>query len=167
MQFEILKLRYAFRLALFAWLISRIFSANEQYFSLTTNQLSVLSAMAYEPNEQATHLRTDGTVQRQSLTKCRRKGKSRSIGEGSNQLEVTHSNVAVEPSSSGWIFSRLEWERGGFLCVVGVISSPSPIPLHQASSPRLQITHSSIRCLLWGTKLIPNETMHCELISQI
>ena len=39
--------------ALFAWLISRIFSVNEQYFSLTTNQPIVLSAMAYQPNEQS------------------------------------------------------------------------------------------------------------------
>jgi len=38
--------------ALFAWLISRTFSANEQYFSLTTNQPTVLSAMAYQPSEQ-------------------------------------------------------------------------------------------------------------------
>ena len=33
---------------LFAWLISRTFSANEQYFSLTTNQPTVLSAMVYQ-----------------------------------------------------------------------------------------------------------------------
>jgi len=32
--------------ALFAWLISRIFSANEQYFSFTTNQPTVFSALA-------------------------------------------------------------------------------------------------------------------------
>ena len=32
-------------------LISRTFSANEQYFSLTPNQLTVLSAMAYQPNK--------------------------------------------------------------------------------------------------------------------
>ena len=38
--------------ALFVWLISRTFSANEQYFSLTINQTTVLSAMAYQPNEQ-------------------------------------------------------------------------------------------------------------------
>ena len=31
---------------------NRTFSANEQYFSLTTNQPTVLSAMAYQPNEQ-------------------------------------------------------------------------------------------------------------------
>jgi len=37
---------------LFAWFISRTFSANEQYFSLTTNQLTVLSTMAYQPNDQ-------------------------------------------------------------------------------------------------------------------
>ena len=37
---------------LFAWLINRTFSANEQYFSLTTNQPTVLSAMAYQPSEQ-------------------------------------------------------------------------------------------------------------------
>jgi len=36
----------------FAWLISHPFSANEQYFSLTTNQPTVLSAMAYQPSEQ-------------------------------------------------------------------------------------------------------------------
>ena len=35
-----------------AWLISRTFSANEQYFSLTINQPTVLSAIAYQPNEQ-------------------------------------------------------------------------------------------------------------------
>ena len=38
-------------LCLFAQLISRTFSANEQYFSLTTNQSTVLSAMAYQPSE--------------------------------------------------------------------------------------------------------------------
>ena len=35
----------------FAWLISRTFSANEYYFSLTINQPTVLSAMTYQPNE--------------------------------------------------------------------------------------------------------------------
>ena len=39
-------------IVMFAWLISCTFSADEQYFSLTTNQLKVLSAMAYQPNEQ-------------------------------------------------------------------------------------------------------------------
>ena len=38
--------------ALFAWLISRTFSANEQYFSISTNQPTVLSAMVYQPSEQ-------------------------------------------------------------------------------------------------------------------
>ena len=33
--------------AMFAWLISRTFSANEQYFSLTINQPIVFLAMAY------------------------------------------------------------------------------------------------------------------------
>ena len=42
----------ASNIALFAWLISRIFSANEHYFSLTTNQSTILSAMAYQPNEE-------------------------------------------------------------------------------------------------------------------
>ena len=37
---------------LFVWLISRIFLVNEQHFSLTTNQSTVLSAMAYQPSEQ-------------------------------------------------------------------------------------------------------------------
>ena len=36
----------------FAWLISRTVSANEQYFSLTINQPTLLSAMAYQPSEQ-------------------------------------------------------------------------------------------------------------------
>jgi len=35
-----------------AGLISRTFSANEQYFSLTTNPPTVPSAMAYQPSEQ-------------------------------------------------------------------------------------------------------------------
>ena len=30
---------------------NRTFSANEQYFSLTTNQPTVLSVMAYQPSE--------------------------------------------------------------------------------------------------------------------
>ena len=34
--------------AMFAWLISRIFSANEQYFYLTINQPTVLSTMTYQ-----------------------------------------------------------------------------------------------------------------------
>jgi len=33
------------------WLISRTFSANEQYFSLIPNQPTVFSAMAYQPNK--------------------------------------------------------------------------------------------------------------------
>ena len=33
------------------WLISRTFSANEQYFSFIPNQPIVLSAMAYQPNK--------------------------------------------------------------------------------------------------------------------
>ena len=37
------------------WLISRTFSANEQYFSLTPNQPTSFSAMAYQPNK---HKRT-------------------------------------------------------------------------------------------------------------
>jgi len=39
--------------AMFASLISRTFSANEHYFSLTTNQPTVLSAMAYQASEQS------------------------------------------------------------------------------------------------------------------
>jgi len=39
--------------ASFNWLISRIFSVNEQYFSLTTNQSTVLSVMTYHPSEQS------------------------------------------------------------------------------------------------------------------
>ena len=35
----------------FVWLISRTFSANEQYFSLTPNQLIVLSVITYQPNK--------------------------------------------------------------------------------------------------------------------
>jgi len=37
--------------ALFAWHIIRTFSANEQYFPLTPNQPTVLSAMTYQPSE--------------------------------------------------------------------------------------------------------------------
>jgi len=37
---------------LFAWLISRTFSANEQYFSLIINQPTVLSVIPYQPSEQ-------------------------------------------------------------------------------------------------------------------
>ena len=33
------------------WLISHGLSANEQYFSLTPNQPTVLSAMTYKPNQ--------------------------------------------------------------------------------------------------------------------
>ena len=39
---------------MFAWFISRTFSVNEQYISLTTNQLIILSIMAYQPSEQGT-----------------------------------------------------------------------------------------------------------------
>ena len=40
---------------LFTWLISRTFSVNEQYFSLTTNQSTVFSAMSYLRSEQGNH----------------------------------------------------------------------------------------------------------------
>jgi len=46
---------YGSVIALFTWFISRTFLANEQYFSLTTNQPTVLSVMtylAYQPNKQ-------------------------------------------------------------------------------------------------------------------
>ena len=33
------------------WLINRTFSANKQYFSLTSNQPTVLSTMVYQPNK--------------------------------------------------------------------------------------------------------------------
>jgi len=36
-------------------LASVTFSANEQYFSLTTNQPTVLLAMVYQPSEQGIH----------------------------------------------------------------------------------------------------------------
>ena len=39
-------------IALFVWFISRTFSANEQYFSLTTNQPTVFSAITYQPSKQ-------------------------------------------------------------------------------------------------------------------
>ena len=38
-------------------LISRTFLANEQYFSLTTNQSTVLSVIAYQPSERGKYLR--------------------------------------------------------------------------------------------------------------
>jgi len=41
---------------MFAWLTSRTFSANEQYFSLTTNQPTVLSAIAYQPSEHGKYM---------------------------------------------------------------------------------------------------------------
>ena len=41
--------------SLFAWLISCTFSANEQYFSLTTNQPTIFLAMTYQPSEQGNY----------------------------------------------------------------------------------------------------------------
>jgi len=37
---------------MFVWLISRTFLVNKYYFSLITNESTVLSAMAYQPSEQ-------------------------------------------------------------------------------------------------------------------
>jgi hypothetical protein len=37
--------------ALSVWLISRTFLANEQYFSIKTNQRTILSAMTFQPSE--------------------------------------------------------------------------------------------------------------------
>ena len=97
-------------------------------------------------------------VQQQSLTRCRRKGKSRSIGEDSNQLEVTQyiadSNVAVEPSELVRLdFFKIGMRAGLGFCVCGRDHIlPSPIPLHHhRSPPRLQLTHSS--WALWFEKL--------------
>ena len=36
---------------MFAWLIIHTFPANEQYFSLTINQTTILLIMAYQPSE--------------------------------------------------------------------------------------------------------------------
>ena len=56
--------RYEYAPCLFAWLISRILSANEQYFSLTTNQSTVLSVMAYQPSEQGIDIGMEvGTIE--------------------------------------------------------------------------------------------------------
>jgi hypothetical protein len=41
------------RRSLFAWAFSRLFSASQQCFSLTTNQPTVLSAAYFQPSEQA------------------------------------------------------------------------------------------------------------------
>jgi hypothetical protein len=38
---------FIFSVALFAWLISHTFSANGQYFSLTTNQRTIFSGMTF------------------------------------------------------------------------------------------------------------------------
>ena len=48
--------------ALFVWLISRTFLANEQYFSLTINQPTVLSVIAYQPSEQSNSRQRIGFV---------------------------------------------------------------------------------------------------------
>ena len=51
--------------ALFAWLISRTFSANKHYFSLTINQPIVLSTMPSQPSEQ-----DDGSAWTNGLWAC-------------------------------------------------------------------------------------------------
>ena len=48
------KQKHTTTFVLFASLISRTFSTNEQYFSLTTNQPTVFSVMSYQPSEHAT-----------------------------------------------------------------------------------------------------------------
>ena len=61
---------YIMDIVLFAWLISRTFSANEQYFSLTTNQSTVLSAMSYQPSEQGKCQNPSNTKFSISFTLC-------------------------------------------------------------------------------------------------
>ena len=58
------------RIAPFVWFISRIFSINEQYFSLTTNQPTVLSAMSYQPSEQGKCQNPSNTKFSISFTLC-------------------------------------------------------------------------------------------------
>ena len=50
------KQKHTTTFVLFASLISRTFSTNEQYFYLTTNQSMILSVIAYQPNEQGIYL---------------------------------------------------------------------------------------------------------------
>jgi len=57
---------------MFASLIIRTFSANEQYFSLTTNQSTVLSVMAYQPNEQDEDMNKSSIVEKEKQTKRER-----------------------------------------------------------------------------------------------
>jgi len=53
-------------IALFVWLISRICSANEQYFSLITNQRTILSVMTYQLSEQGKYPQQTGRATNQS-----------------------------------------------------------------------------------------------------
>ena len=57
---------------MFASLIIRTFSANEQYFSLTTNQSTVLSVMAYQSNEQDEDMNKSSIVEKKKQTKRER-----------------------------------------------------------------------------------------------
>jgi len=57
---------------MFASLIIRTFSANEQYFSLTINQSTVLSVMAYQSNEQDEDMNKSSIVEKKKQTKRER-----------------------------------------------------------------------------------------------
>jgi hypothetical protein len=57
---------FIFSIALFAWLISHTFSANEQYFSLTTNQRTIFSAMTFQANEQGIRTCAQGAISMQA-----------------------------------------------------------------------------------------------------
>ena len=70
---------------MFAWLT---FSANKQYFLLTTNQPMVLSAMAYQSNEQDVGYRKARGIPLQlgRSIQGRRRG-SNTIDKGQNNLD--------------------------------------------------------------------------------
>jgi len=83
--------------ALFVWLISRTFSANEQYFSLTTNQLTKLSAMAYQPSKQGNLL---GLVFG-SIHQC--------MHFNPHVLEWIDMKLSLIPLRSTWI--HVDWDK--------------------------------------------------------
>jgi len=82
------------------WLISRTFSANEQYFSLTPNQSIVLSAIPYQPNKAKRTIGNESWWQQLVSSWSSGSPGTHNCREGSIHLEMTSNSVRLPLKAS-------------------------------------------------------------------
>ena len=103
-------------IVLFARLISRIFSTNEQYFSLRINQSTILSTMTYQSSERDTwscHVSRHAPCSVISLP---------GLGSGHGRTCVYLGFVSLSLACPGWHAYMYAWVLRGAGCVHDLVA---------------------------------------------